>query len=318
MAQAVAVAHGGFSSFPLTPNNLSGRTIYQVNDLASDLVLRKAAQNICKITASKQSSRNEIIRCLKLFCEEGMPFIIAKMDIKSFYPSVDQEALTIEVNKRLVTAPSTRVVINFLLAQCKVNSVGGLPLGLAISAELSEFYMQNFDRRIRETLRPHYFAQYVDDIVLVLPELENPKSLRKQIEKYLPPGLKLNVSKSKILVFGGEKIKVPEVEHSFEYLGFKFSVFQISKGKPHSRQVILDVAASKVKKNKTRIIKSLLQYLSDGNFDDLRDRVRILTCGYQFFDKKQKKSGAWVCNIPTALLRAMRQRLLNLINFSRE
>ncbi len=36
-------------------------------------------------------------------------------------------------------------------------------------------------------------------------------------------------------------------------------------------------------------MKSLLQYLSDGSFQDLRDRVRILTCGYQFFDERQQK-----------------------------
>jgi len=34
---------------------------------------------------------------------------------------------------------------------------------LAISAELSEFYMQDFDRKMREQLNAHYFARYVDD-----------------------------------------------------------------------------------------------------------------------------------------------------------
>ena len=84
-------------------------------------------------------------------------------------------------------------------------------------------------------------------------------------------------------------MKTPTVEHSFDYLGFKFSVFHTDKARPISRRVELDIAPSKVRKNKTRIVKSLLQYLSDGNFDDLRDRVRILACGYQFFDERQQK-----------------------------
>jgi hypothetical protein len=291
VAQAVATARNGFATLPLTPNNLAGRTIFQVNDLSSDLVLRKAAQNIRRITASKQGSRIEIIRRLRLFCEEGMPFTIAKMDIKSFYPSIDQETLSSQLNQRLMTAPSTRSVIHSLIAQCKSSSVGGLPPGLAISAELSEFYMQDFDRHMREVLSAHYFARYVDDMVLVLPELEDPKALKKQVEDILPKGLKLNFSKSKIYVFGGAKVKSPSIERCFDYLGFKFSVFQIEKVKnnPSFRKVDLDISASKVKKNKTRIVKSLLQYLADGNFDDLRDRVRILTCGYQFFDERQQK-----------------------------
>lgn len=111
VAQAVATARNGFFSLPLTPNNLAGRTIYQVNDLSCDLVLRKAAQNIRRITASKQGSRIEIVRRLKLLCEEGLPFTVAKMDIKKFYPSVDQSFLSSQLSKRLLTAPSTRSVV---------------------------------------------------------------------------------------------------------------------------------------------------------------------------------------------------------------
>ena len=289
VTRAVTTARNGFSSLPLTPNNLGGRTIYQVNDLACDLVLRKAAQNIRRITASKQGSRIEIVRRLKLLCEEGLPFTVAKMDIKNFYPSVDQDFLSNQLSKRLMTAPSTRLVLRSLIEKCKVNSVNGLPPGLAISAELSEFYMQDFDRKMREQLNAHYFARYVDDIVLILPELDNPNSLRVQVEKALPAGLKLNFSKSKIYAFGNTRKKPTCVEHSFDYLGFKFNVYKIGNDRPFVRRVELDIASSNVKKNKTRIVKSLLQYLADGNFDDLRDRVRILTCGYQFFDERQQK-----------------------------
>ncbi|MGI3170628.1 antiviral reverse transcriptase Drt3a [Pseudooceanicola sp. C21-150M6] len=289
ITQAVTTARNGSSSLPLTPNNLAGRTIYQVNDLASDLVLRKAAQNIRRITASKQGSRIEIVRRLKLLCEEGLPFTVAKMDIKNFYPSVDQDFLSSQLSKRLMTAPSTRSVVSSLIEQCKANSVNGLPPGLAISAELSEFYMQDFDQRMREQLNAHYFARYVDDIVLILPELDNPNSLRVQVEEALPAGLKLNFSKSKIYAFGNTRKKSTSVEHSFDYLGFKFNVYETGKDRPFDRRVELDIASSKVKKNKTRIVKSLLQYLADGNFDDLIDRVRILTCGYQFFDERQQK-----------------------------
>lgn len=289
IASAVQTARNGFHSLPLTPNDLAGRRIYQVNDLGSDLVLRKAAQNIRRITGAKQSSRMEIVRRLKLFCEEGMPFTIAKMDIKNFYPSIDQDILSGQLKRRLVTAPSTRAVLGSLINQCKSNSLSGLPPGLAISAELSEFYMQDFDRNMRETLEAHYFARYVDDIILILPELDSARTLKKKIESALPNGLRLNFTKSKVFVFGGAKANTPSAEHSFDYLGFRFTIYQTNKKRPCFRVVELDIAASKVKKNKTRVVRSFLQYLSDGNFEDLRDRVRILTCGYQFFDERQQK-----------------------------
>lgn len=206
VAQAVTTARNGFASLPLTTNDLVGRRIYQVNDLASDLVLRKAAQNIRRITGAKQGNRMEIIRRLKLFCEEGMPFTIAKMDIKNFYPSIDQDSLSSQLKRRLLTAPSTRAVLGSFIDQCKGNSVVGIPPGLAISAELSEFYLQDFDRDMREKLAAHYFARYVDDIILVLPELDSETKLKKEIEDALPNGLRLNFMKSKVFVFGSAKV----------------------------------------------------------------------------------------------------------------
>ncbi|MBS1087306.1 antiviral reverse transcriptase Drt3a [Gluconobacter sphaericus] len=289
VAQAVAIAKNGFASLPLISNRIAGRTIFQVNDLASDLVLRKAAQNIRLITASKQGSRIEIIRRLKLFCEEGIPFTIAKMDIKNFYPSVDQDFLSTLLTKRLMTAPSTGSVITSLIDQCRNNLLSGLPPGLAISAELSEFYMQDFDRHVRKIANIHYFARYVDDMVVVLPIQKDKNEIRKIIESFLPNGLSLNFSKSKTYNFSSTNIKYPSIEHAFDYLGFKFNVYQANSKNPMIRKVHLDIASSKVKKNKTRIVKSFLQYLSDGKFEDLKDRLRILTCGYQFFDERQKK-----------------------------
>jgi len=46
--QAVTTARNDFSSLPLTPNNLAGRTIYQVDDLACDLVLRNLQTEVVR------------------------------------------------------------------------------------------------------------------------------------------------------------------------------------------------------------------------------------------------------------------------------
>lgn len=289
ISKATAIARNGFPTFPLKSNDMVGRKIFQVTDLPSDLVLRKAAQNIRRITGSKQGSRVEIIRRLKLFCEEGMPFTIAKMDIKSFYPSIDQDTLIDMVDARLLTAPSTRTVVNSLITQCKDHGISGIPPGLAISAELSEFYLQEFDRHLKEIVKTHYFARYVDDMVIILPHSEDPHLIMKYVEEALPPGLKLNHSKSKIYTLGDEKVKKPKPESSVDFLGYNLLIHQIDKIRPHAREVKLNIATSKVKKNKTRIVKSLLQYLEDGKFQDLLDRIRILTSGFQFFDEKQQK-----------------------------
>ncbi|WP_205859806.1 hypothetical protein [Cochlodiniinecator piscidefendens] len=106
VTRAVAVAKAGLGSTSLSINDLAGRKIYNISDYPTELVLRKACQNIRKITGAKQGSRVEIVRRLRALCTEGCPFTLAKLDIKSFYPSVDAEELTSEVKGYLPSIPA--------------------------------------------------------------------------------------------------------------------------------------------------------------------------------------------------------------------
>ncbi len=273
----------------LAKNDLAGRTIFQVNDLPTELVLRKANQNLRRIANAKQSNRMDIVQRLGLLCEEGMPFCIARFDIANFYQSVDQTALKELVLRRISTSPSTQFVLLTFIDRCAALGIKGLPPGLAISASLSEFYMQDFDRFIRTNIRAHMYARYVDDIVVVLPPSPDTRTLRRDITRALPCGLHFNTEKSHVYSFGDEKKASPKIEKTFEYLGFSFSVYEQSKKSPKIRQVIIDIAKSKVKKRKTRMIKSVIQFLADGNFDDLKDRFRLICCNYQFYDYQKSK-----------------------------
>ena len=284
--EAALLGKNGFRTLRLSINKLSGNNIYQLTDLPSELVLRKAAENLRKISGTKQSNRFEIVSRLKLLCEEDLPFCIAKFDISQFYESTDQTHLKALLKRHLATAPATRAVLSSFLDQCAAQGISGLPRGLAISAEMSELYMKTFDTLQRTDPATHLYVRYVDDIIIVSqPTNELPK-LRQQVIQRLPPGLRLNYNKTKLLTFSGHAEGTLTVEHGFDYLGFHFSVYHIKK-RGSQRKVVLDIAKSKVKKRKTRIICSVLQYLEDGNFDDLRDRIKLITCNYRFFDHKK-------------------------------
>ena len=102
---AVLAAQNGVAGMTLAQNDLAGRTIFQLTDLSSELVLRKAAQNLRRISNTKQANRLDIVRRLQLFCEEGMPFCIGKFDIRQFYQSVDRITLKELVFRRLAPSP---------------------------------------------------------------------------------------------------------------------------------------------------------------------------------------------------------------------
>ena len=290
LSQAVAIGNNGFSNLNIQINNLAGNTIYQLADFPSELVLRKADQNIRRISSSNQSNRINIVRCLRLLCQEGMPFCIAKFDIRKFYESINQSHLQCMLNRRFSTSPCTRRVLLSFLHHCNAQGIVGLPRGLAISATLSELYINDFDENIQRVLCTQFYARYVDDIVMLLSPLQNLTQLRKDVAFTLPVGLSLNEKKTKLLEFDHTRRQTNSVIQEFEYLGFLFSVSHLYKCNNDGRlyrKVTLDIAQSKINKRKTRVVKSLLQFLSDHNFNDLVDRFKIITCNYHYYDHKK-------------------------------
>lgn len=287
--EAVKLANCGLTRFPLNSNVIARSTVYRLIDLPSELINRKAAQNIRVISNAKQANRLEIVRRLALLLGEGMPFTVARFDIQRFYESIDHGYLKEIFRLRFRTAPGTRLVLRNFVDQCEEQCISGLPRGLAISAALSELYLQEFDDRMRGDFNAFIYARYVDDIILVMQPTDRLNPFRKAVVRILPRGLNLNAKKTKLMTFGRVPTSSPELEHQFDYLGFSFDVYGTKKGKLYTRKVIIDIADSKIKKNKTRIVKSLIQYLKDGNFEDLQDRFKLITCNYCFYDYRNDR-----------------------------
>ena len=287
--KAAEIGKCGFPHLCLQTNTVSGKIVYQLTDLSSELVLRKAAENLRTISNTKQSNRLEIVRRLGLLLEEGLPFCVAKTDIRSFYETIDQNHLKELLRRRMFTSPGTRRVLNGFIDQCAARGVVGLPRGLSISAVLSEFYMQDFDDQLRIIPHIHLYSRYVDDIIVVFQPNDEFKSVRKEIVRELPNGLQLNARKTKQFEFSKIRSSKPRLEHQFDYLGFSFEVYEIGKDKPYGRKVTIDIARSKINKGKTRVVRSLLRYINDRDFKDLHDRIKLLTCSYSFKDSKHQR-----------------------------
>lgn len=50
----------------------------------------------------------------------------------------------------------------------------GIPIGLCSSPLIANWYLRDFDKAVKTLLRPAYYGRYVDDILLVVPALEDP------------------------------------------------------------------------------------------------------------------------------------------------
>jgi hypothetical protein len=284
---AVAVGQAGFAGTPVKQSDLRGKKVYQLTRLKDLLVVRHVTANIRRITAVKQDNRKFIVECIKTLMSDGGGFRVYKYDIKNFYESVSIADITDKLKSDVAfSGQSSRVVIS-LFEEFKSQGISGLPRGLAISATLSEYILRSFDRKISQHKDVWYYSRFVDDIIVIAKFAPSPDAINEFSREALPPGLEFN-RKSKSLAFEPwVKSNTNIKEADFDFLGYNFCVGKSYRTKENkiARSVSVDIAPSKIRRMKTRIAKSLLQFKSDGIFVDLHDRMRLLTSNFTFIDK---------------------------------
>lgn len=287
--EAVAIGKMGFSNVQLKRSLLRGKYVYQLARFSDLLVARLLTSNIRRVTVVKQDNRQFIVTCIKTLMSNGGAFRVYKYDIKSFYETVSTDNMLDRLRSDVAFSGQSSKVISSLFKDLKSQGLHGLPRGLSISATLAEYIMRPFDNKVSSYDGVWYYARFVDDIIVVTkPDIKHDE-FDKFVLECLPKGLIFN-KKTKSYLFSDYKKSTPlSTEYTFDFLGYSFSISTShwnndNKLKKLIRDVDIDIAASKVRRIKTRIAKSLVQFKSDGNFNMLLDRFRLLTSNYSFVD----------------------------------
>jgi len=277
-------------------------TIYSPANIEDEFALRKLNDNLKRLYKFKQANRFLIIEQIKTLLLEEVPMSIVKLDIKKFYETINKE----KIYKKLIDDPllsfqSKQILKKFFLLP-ETSALTGLPRGINISAALSEILMRDFDKKMAQQAGVYYYARYVDDIIIFT--FQNPKEIEKTANYILDfeTGLELNKQKTKIIqrkcrcipicACTGTckcnstckcKYEASEMKF-FEYLGYRFTFSDIAKLSNH---LVITLSKSKIKKIKTRIILSFLDFIKTKDIDLLERRIAFLTSN--FVVKRNKK-----------------------------
>ncbi|WDT85370.1 antiviral reverse transcriptase Drt3a [Alteromonas sp. 009811495] len=272
--------------FPLlTSKPLYGNPIYTIDDITSDIFLRRLNLTLKTINSARQNDRSNIIKSIVSLLPDKRPYSVLRLDITKFYESIDLDFIVNKICTDSAYSSSTRDLLT-KWADCFKNSrVQGLPRGLSISSTLSEYFMRPFDKGVRNIGSVFYYARFVDDIIIFT--TENPETLLAEVEKLLPRCLTFSRKP-------GKKQKLPVSEwhkkstqtYELDFLGYHFKLAD-SKG---GRDLKIDLSESKKKKIKTRIVKSLLSFSKTSDFILLEKRIRFLTSNYYLFNKYRSTS----------------------------
>lgn len=136
-----------------------------------------------------------IKKAKQLLVEEGRNVAILGLDLQEYFYRVDIDFK--EVGAALATASRGAIkagkdsLLACIEAVCKTYrsrispllgmthhdigpTVTGLPIGLCSSVLLANWYLQDFDTEVLDSVRPAYYGRYVDDILLVVPTAKDP------------------------------------------------------------------------------------------------------------------------------------------------
>ncbi|CUJ60804.1 antiviral reverse transcriptase Drt3a [Achromobacter xylosoxidans] len=298
LSKAITCSTNGFvvSANPLTSFPLNGRRVFIFQNLWEELVARKLCINIKKVTRVVPRGRTQIVSNLRLLLEEGVPFRVYRLDIKSFYESFKASYVISKVNEIIELSPLSKRLLQDLLSCHAALGGTGIPRGLALSAVLVEHLMKDFDYKVASHPEVFFFSRYVDDIIIVTSARENEADFVRQVKNFLPSGLNLNPSKRQIV---GAENRVSPTRSSaiattlfqFDYLGYSFKVSEPEKNSDkspgaHHRNVVVDIADKKISRFKKRISRSFLDFFRTGDFSLLQDRIRFLTKNFSVYNAK--------------------------------
>jgi hypothetical protein len=281
-----------------------GFVVYSTDSLENTLVLRKINDSIRRLYNVKQSDRTSIVRQVGSLLREGAPKTVLKLDLASFYDNVDRTAILEKLKAdNLLSCRSVRFLEQFF-ATSFPNLGCGVPRGVCVSATLAELVMRDFDSAVRSLQGVYFYARYVDDIVVFT--YGDPHELRDSIEKMLPKGMRFNRQKSMDLFkvklckcepycrhagqcpckqrrLAGKPCKCRsdlQVGHKMDFLGYRF-LFPRVASREEKAGVQLSIAASKVRKTKSRLIAAARDFHRTGDYSLLQDRFEFLTGNYK-------------------------------------
>ncbi len=98
-------------------------------------------------------------RVQNMMRNDPQPYAL-KMDIRLYYPSVDNDKLKLIVRKKIKCKETLWLIDNI------IDSMKGLPIGNLSSQYLGNIYLYEFDWWVKQSLGVSYYFRYCDDIVM--------------------------------------------------------------------------------------------------------------------------------------------------------
>lgn len=150
----------------------------------------------------------------------GKKFYVLKLDIKHFFPSINQELL----KRKLSIKIRDKVFLDHLYRVIDYGTDNGLPIGFYTSQWLANWFLEDLDYYIVQELKPDHYIRYMDDMVLLGRNKKELHKMRVKIQNYLKTKLDLTLKENwQVFRFIYPDKKTGKERGRFiDFCGFKF------------------------------------------------------------------------------------------------
>lgn len=191
------------------------------------------------------------------YCKYGANGYFLKCDIRKFFDNIDHDIL----KRKLVKLFSNKDILwlLFLIIDSYETLPGkGLPMGNQTSQWFAIYYLDGFDRLVKENLRIKFYSRYMDDCILIHNDKRFLQDCLKNMTGYIQNNLKLEFN---------YKTQIFPIRNGADYIGWH--IYLTDTGK-----VIRKVRRQTKYKYKRKI--KYLKYMYSINEIELEEISQIL------------------------------------------
>ncbi len=259
----------------------------------------------------EMESRHSIMVSIKRLLNTKTPLYAIRTDVSGFFESIPQDPLLAKIESNSLLSYKSKSFIRAILKEYNekkdtstVDVKHGVPRGVGISSMLSEIFMQDIDRELKNRQEVIFYVRYVDDIFMLLSSIgshDNIEDYYKDLKTFfIEKGLSLKdvgEEKCKLLDY----VNNGQANDSFYYLGYDIKLTY----KACDKELKAEFSLSKKKRDKlrNRIQNTFLHFenLSKVNLKqarrDLLDALRLISGNIRLRNSKNGiKAGLYYSN----------------------
>ena len=180
-----------------------------------------------------------------------------KCDIKKFFDSIDHVVLKSKLEK-VINDKDVLWLLCMIIDSFETTKGKGLPMGNQTSQWFAVFYLDSFDRIIKEQFQIKFYSRYMDDCILIHSDKEVLSKCLKNLKKHLNDNLFLDFN---------SKTQIFPIKNGVDYLGWH--IYLAVNGK-----IILKVRRQSKKKYKKKLKQ--IRYLYSLDLMEIKEIKQIL------------------------------------------